>query len=251
VCNAAYACRLHPVAVQRCCLHFFFAYCAHSHDVNPATGESVPQMKEALTHAAAPASTTGTTSPASVPSDAAEGVDLSNLSANKSDKSEASNAPAGSDKLDMNGLNRVNVLFSGCSFVTVDGMCDKTKPGKTLLLIVCYFRLASVRACVVLWPCKMDLWQSESVIKTSLPRLLPLLTTASSCIVSAATASGIPTAPDGGALAYVLRTGFGSSQGSLLQMIEFSQQTVAGGTLVVVLFSSSSARNCNTCVAHA
>jgi hypothetical protein len=46
---------------------------------------------------------------------------------------------------------------------------------------------------------------------------------------TAATASGIPTAPDGGALAYVLRTGFGSSQGSLLQMIEFSQQTVAGG----------------------
>jgi len=26
------------------------------------------------------------------------------------------------DKLDMNGLNRVNVLFSGCSFVTVDGL---------------------------------------------------------------------------------------------------------------------------------
>jgi hypothetical protein len=107
-------------------------FLARSHGI-PATGESVPQMKEALTHAAAPASTTGTTSPASVPSDAAEGVDLSNLSANKSDKSEASNAPAGSDKLDMNGLNRVNVLFSGCSFVTVDGMCDKTKPGESLL----------------------------------------------------------------------------------------------------------------------
>jgi hypothetical protein len=96
-------------------------------------------MKEALTHAAAVASTTGTASPASVPSDAAEGVDLSNLSANKSDKSEPSTAAAGSDKLDMNGLNRVNVLFSGCSFVTVDGMCDKTKPGESLLLIACNF----------------------------------------------------------------------------------------------------------------
>jgi hypothetical protein len=89
------------------------------------------------------------------------------------------------------------------------------------------------------------------VISASLPRLLPPLTTASSWIVSAATASGIPTAPDGGALAYVLRTGFGSSQGSLLQMIEFSQQTVAGGTLVVVLFCSSRARNRNSCVANA
>ena len=46
----------------------------------------------------------------------------------------------------------------------------------------------------------------------------------------------IPTAPDGGALAYVLRTGFGSSQGSLLQMIEFSQQTVAGNFRVFIFF---------------
>jgi hypothetical protein len=134
-------------------------------------------MKEALTHSAAATSTTGTTSPASVPSDAAEGVDLSNLSANKSDKPEPATAAAGSDKLDMNGLNRVNVLFSGCSFVTVDGMCDKTKPGESLLLILCNFRLASVRACVVLWPYLMHLWQSKSVISTSLKRLLASLTT--------------------------------------------------------------------------
>ena len=38
----------------------------------------------------------------------------------------------------------------------------------------------------------------------------------------------VPPAPNGGAIAYVLRTGFGSSQGTLLQMIEFSQQSVTG-----------------------
>ena len=39
---------------------------------------------------------------------------------------------------------------------------------------------------------------------------------------------GLPETPDGGAVAYALRTGFSSSQGALIQMIEFSQQTVAG-----------------------
>ena len=65
-------------------------------------------------------------------------------------------------------------------------------------------------------------------LKRTLPLLLFIYFTSSST-----GAAGIPSAPDGGALAYVLRTGFGSSQGSLLQMIEFSQQSVAGELLVV------------------
>ena len=40
--------------------------------------------------------------------------------------------------------------------------------------------------------------------------------------------NSIPTPPDYGAIAYVLRTGFSSSQGNLLQMIEFSTQSVSG-----------------------
>lgn len=36
-------------------------------------------------------------------------------------------------------------------------------------------------------------------------------------------------APDGGCLCYVLRTGFSSSQGELMQMIEFSTQQVYMG----------------------
>ena len=47
--------------------------------------------------------------------------------------------------------------------------------------------------------------------------------------------------PDNGAIAYVLRTGFSSSQGTLMQMIEFSQQSVSGdnhevGLALLLLF---------------
>eukprot|EP01061_Rhynchopus_euleeides_P046827 TRINITY_DN9076_c1_g2_i1.p1 TRINITY_DN9076_c1_g2~~TRINITY_DN9076_c1_g2_i1.p1 ORF type:complete len:1488 (+),score=730.92 TRINITY_DN9076_c1_g2_i1:464-4465(+) len=41
---------------------------------------------------------------------------------------------------------------------------------------------------------------------------------------------GVPEAPTKGCLCYVLRTGFSSSQGSLMQMIEFSTESVAGDT---------------------
>ena len=51
-------------------------------------------------------------------------------------------------------------------------------------------------------------------------------------IVSAGASGGhcggdIPTTPDGGCLCYVLRTGFSSSQGELVQLIEFSTQKVS------------------------
>ena len=51
----------------------------------------------------------------------------------------------------------------------------------------------------------------------------------------------VPPPPDHGAVAYVLRTGFSSSQGALLQMIEFSQQSVSGdnwetGLALLILF---------------
>ncbi len=108
------------------------------------TGESVPQMKEGVCVAL--------------------------------DSSSADSAT----NLDMNGENRVNVLFSGTSVITCDG--------------------------------------------------------------SSTTNNTLPVPPDGGCAAYVLRTGFSSSQGTLMQMIEFSTQTVSGDSkdtgwaLVMLLF---------------
>lgn len=106
------------------------------------------------------------------------------------------------DTLDMQGDHRVHVLFSGTSLVTVDGHEED----------------ASSRSNAA--------------------------TTSSSSSVSSSSSSagkGVPAAPDHGAVAYVLRTGFSSSQGSLVQMIEYSQQSVAGdikemGLALFILF---------------
>ena len=95
------------------------------------------------------------------------------------DSRSSSSSSSNGDKLEMNGFNRVNVLFSGCTFVTIDSTITST---------------------------------SSSTASSSSNQGI----------------DSIPIPPDHGAIAYVLRTGFGSSQGTLLQMIEFSQQTVSG-----------------------
>ena len=84
--------------------------------------------------------------------------------------------------LDMNGVHRVHILFSGTTIVTID--------------------------------------RNDHDIE-------------SRCT--------IPPPPDNGLVAYVLRTGFSSSQGNLMQMIEFSQQAVTGdsketGLALLLLF---------------
>ncbi|CAK8999902.1 Endoplasmic reticulum transmembrane helix translocase (Complexed with DOR1 protein 1) (Endoplasmic reticulum P5A-ATPase) (Sensitivity to the P.farinosa killer toxin protein 1) [Durusdinium trenchii] len=60
--------------------------------------------------------------------------------------------------------------------------------------------------------------------------------------------SSFPRAPDGGCICYVLRTGFGSSQGELMQMIEFSTESVSADSretgmalLVLLVFALVSA----------
>lgn len=80
-------------------------------------------MKEALSYASTTTNSAGADTTSTTADSATEGVDLSKLSAEQGGAGSA--GAAATDKLDMNGLNRVNVLFSGCSFVTVDGLCDK------------------------------------------------------------------------------------------------------------------------------
>ena len=43
-------------------------------------------------------------------------------------------------------------------------------------------------------------------------------------------AHGLPATPDGGCLCYVLQTGFSSTQGKLMRMMEFSSEQVTGDT---------------------
>jgi cation-transporting ATPase 13A1 len=125
------------------------------------TGESIPQMKEAV-----------------------------------NSDSDSSDTP-----LDMNGRHRVNVLFSGTSIVTINATPDAVSAQST-----------------------PDVQSTGMVSKTGKMQ-----------------SNNIVSPPDGGAIAYVLRTGFSSSQGALLQMIEFSQQTVSGdsretGMALLLLF---------------
>jgi cation-transporting ATPase 13A1 len=126
------------------------------------TGESIPQMKEAV-----------------------------------NTDSDSPDTP-----LDMNGRHRVNVLFSGTSIVTINASPDT---------------LQSDHA-------------SNAVADTGMQSK-----------GGKVHHNTLPTPPDNGGIAYVLRTGFSSSQGALLQMIEFSQQAVSGdsketGKALLLLF---------------
>ncbi len=52
---------------------------------------------------------------------------------------------------------------------------------------------------------------------------------------SSTTSAKVPPTPDNGCLCYVLRTGFNSSQGKLVQLIEFSTESVSGDTREIAL----------------
>jgi cation-transporting ATPase 13A1 len=51
--------------------------------------------------------------------------------------------------------------------------------------------------------------------------------TPGSAVSSASSVPSVPAPPDGGAVCFVLRSGFSSAQGELMQMIEFAQQPVS------------------------
>ena len=55
---------------------------------------------------------------------------------------------------------------------------------------------------------------------------------------SITTGCEIPATPDGGCLCYVMRTGFSSSQGELLQVIEFSRESVIGDSKEIMVILS-------------
>ena len=134
------------------------------------TGESIPQMKEALTE-----------NTSSVPLNST--ANQSNGDDDEKNEEEElvqvdCEEDAGLKRLNINSEHRVNTLFSGTSALTVDGGWDDSRGSAG-----CF----------------------------------------ASCLDGR-----VPAPPDNGVVAYVLRTGFSSSQGALMQMIEFSQQAVSG-----------------------
>eukprot|EP00595_Chromulina_sp_UTEXLB2642_P002743 CAMPEP_0196764326 /NCGR_PEP_ID=MMETSP1095-20130614/5890_1 /TAXON_ID=96789 ORGANISM="Chromulina nebulosa, Strain UTEXLB2642" /NCGR_SAMPLE_ID=MMETSP1095 /ASSEMBLY_ACC=CAM_ASM_000446 /LENGTH=970 /DNA_ID=CAMNT_0042119611 /DNA_START=388 /DNA_END=3297 /DNA_ORIENTATION=+ len=116
------------------------------------TGESIPQMKEAIT-----------------------------IDVNLDDQIQ----------LDMQGVHRINTLFSGSNLLNIDTKLTSS-----------------------------DSIDMPDHITTTLSNPLPNITS-------------YP--PDGGLIAYVLKTGFYSSQGTLLQLIEYSQQAVTDDSIEIGL----------------
>ena len=147
------------------------------------------------------------------------------------------------ETLDMNGANRVSTLFSGTSIITVRGGMQQDQQveeasynsGTTLLgMCVCLCMvLALCLACVscmhVYTMCiLLGILYSIIILSTIYHPSYPI-----HLIYTPYPYTAVPQPPDHGALAYVLRTGFSSSQGHLLQMIEFSQQTVTGDSVEI------------------
>ena len=116
------------------------------------------------------------------------------------------------DKLDINGINRINTLFSGTTLINID-LIPLSHPTQT---------------------------QSQNQIENSNENENDSLIDSQNVSEKSGfdikysektgykRKTNIPLAPKEGLIVYVLRTGFNSSQGNLLQIIEYSQQNVTG-----------------------